>query len=157
MANGIKPNSFQSLSGGLTGSEEVYTQLNDLPRKFTVDDIKKYTVGDYSYTEQNTGRLWIDGSQVYEIVLDLGGKLNFNHKLNIKQYLDIRVISESYGTDYHLATISGSYAGTINGTATLNRFHISNLDANNINFQDVNFDGEITPFKYVILEYTKNT
>jgi hypothetical protein len=39
MANGIKPTDFPAIAGGLTGTEELYTQTGGVNGKFTVQDI----------------------------------------------------------------------------------------------------------------------
>lgn len=164
---GQKPNDFTTLSGGLTGDEEIYTQKDDLPRKFTVDDVKTYvennltgvtSLTDYSTTETDTGRKWIDGSTVYETVLNIGGAGTITHNLDVGRYLNIRCLG---GTNYgggipHLVNVAGTWAGQIDDTAYVGDWFFDKIDSNTITLNDVHFDDERTLIDYIIIEYTKN-
>lgn len=147
---GIKPNDFLSLASGLTGLEEIYTQLNDNPRKFTVDDVKDYiennisAVTDYSFTETDTGRKWVNGKPVYEIVIDVANNILPNgvvvHNLKIDRYLDIRL----------LGSVEANLTRQVSGAGT------NNTDISAIDTETVSLNEDISnQYKYMILEYTK--
>jgi hypothetical protein len=99
---GIKPNDFPSLSGGLTGNEELYTQTGGVNNKFTVQDIWNGN----NYVLNSTGTpisnyyIEISGTptQVWGAKVDftnLNDGETIVHNLNVNIYLDVRVIVTS--------------------------------------------------------------
>lgn len=158
--SGKKPNEFP-LRNQLDGSEELYTQTNGFNEKFTVGQIWTGGTIDYSFTEQKTGRKWINGKDVYEIVLEMDGfDPEIVHGLNIEFYLNIRLLNGDINGN-NFGNISTVMVAGVNYTSpeggSRDDFFISFIDANTIEFADVYFDDESLTVKYVILEYTKNS
>jgi hypothetical protein len=70
MANGIKPTDFPAIVGGLTGTEELYTQTGGINEKFLVSDIKDYII---ALVSGSTDEDWvINGSNVYNNTNNIG-------------------------------------------------------------------------------------
>lgn len=103
---GEKPTDFPNLSGGITGDELLFTQTLTGNGKFTVDELAAYinsgsTIPNYSTSPILTGRKWIDGKNIYEVVLELSlpssTALSLPHGLSVDKIIHVDVYANSGG------------------------------------------------------------
>lgn len=105
---------------------------------------------DYSTTEVDTGSKWIDGKNVYQIVLWVTG---FTTPSNITHNLDIDTYIKIEGFTFNPASPNNVEALNRNSSLTLGQHIFNTLQPNSI--QTVETDTDCTTV-YFILRYTKN-
>lgn len=115
---GLRPDNFPQISGGLTGSIELYTQTNGVNEKFTMDDVASYVVGDsnISYVEVELTPAEITSLNTTPVTLIDVSTLNL--AANEVIYIEDLIYKYNYNTAAYTSALANLSVGYTNGTRT---------------------------------------